>query len=67
MTGKELVDEWKGHPVTEWMFKELSQRAQALTELLMTEAGRNPTEDARISGRILEIREIINLDYEDDQ
>jgi len=65
MTGRELVEEWKTHPVTEWLIRELKIRSLALTEMLMQEAGRNPVEDARNSGRILEIQDILNLDYEE--
>jgi hypothetical protein len=47
------------------MFRELLIRKTALTEALQNEAGRNPVEDARASGRILEIQEIINIDFEE--
>ena len=64
-TANEILSEWKRHPITEWMFRELLIRKTALTEALQNEAGRNPVEDARASGRILEIQEIINIDFEE--
>lgn len=65
MDGPEIVSEWKQHPVTQWLFRELGIRSQALTETLRTEAGRNPVEDARNSGRILEIQDLLNIDFEE--
>jgi hypothetical protein len=47
------------------MFKELNARLTAFTEVLRQEAGQNPVEDARKSGRILEIQEILNIDFEE--
>ncbi len=65
MTRNEVLSEWLRHPITEWMFKELNVRQTALTETLRQEAGQNPVEDARKSGRILEIQEILNIDFEE--
>lgn len=65
MDGPEIVSEWKHHLVTQWLFRELEARSQALTETLRTEAGRNPVEDARNSGRILEIQDLLNIDFEE--
>lgn len=61
----EILSEWEQHPITEWLFRELKVRSEALTEVLRNEAGRDPVEDARKSGRILEIQDILNIDFEE--
>ncbi len=65
MQRNEILNEWLNNPITEWMFKELNARLTAFTEVLRQEAGQNPVEDARKSGRILEIQEILNIDFEE--
>lgn len=65
MERNEILSEWRNHPVTEWLLKELRVRSDAMTEMLRQQAGQNPVEDARLSGRILEIQEILNMDFEE--
>lgn len=65
MKRNEILSEWHNHPVTEWLLKELRVRSDAMTEMLRQQAGQNPVEDARLSGRILEIQEILNMDFEE--
>lgn len=66
MTHSEFTD-WKRHPVTQEIFKQLADRMIVYTETLIATAGTSPVDDAKNSGAILAIRDMLTIEYEETQ
>lgn len=58
----ELLSEWKNHPVSEWILKEFQNRAELMIEELRFSAGRDPVEDARKSGYLMAVADLIGIE-----
>lgn len=57
--------DWKRHSITEVVMQELKLRVNQLTEKLITEAGADPSGNARDAGRIEAYKDILNIRPED--
>lgn len=68
---KEAFDEWKEHPVTKEIFKEVNQTIMSLSESIMSgETLSFSAEDShgktnRIVGQIEGLRQLINISFEE--
>lgn len=56
--------EWKLHPVTKEIFAQLLERTNDMKEGLALSAGIDSVEDARKSGYISAVYDMIKADYE---
>lgn len=60
-----LVSDWKQHPVTKYVLKEFENRSEVLVERLKLQAGQDPIQDARDSGYMLAVNDLINLEVDE--
>jgi len=58
--------DWKRHPVTEAVFSQLQERINFFQAKLLEQAGRDPIEDARASGAAMAIRDVLEIEYEEE-
>jgi len=58
--------DWKRHPVTEAVFSQLQDRINFFQAKLLEHAGRDPIEDARASGAAMAIRDVLDIEYEEE-
>jgi hypothetical protein len=63
MTKSEFVD-WKGHPVTQEIFRQLQRRIVDLQDMLGESAGVDPRQDAVYVGAIKAYKDLITIDYD---
>ncbi len=61
----EFID-WKNHPVTKDVVKQLQQRVEQLYEMLGSSAGINSIQDSQYVGAIKAYKDVIQLDYEEE-
>lgn len=66
MNKADFVD-WKRHPVTQVVFSQLQERIQSLYEMLGDSAGQNSVQDARFSGAIQAYKDMLNIEFENDE
>lgn len=59
--------DWKRHPVTQVVFSQLKDRINTLYEMLGESAGQNSVQDARFSGAIQAYKDMLQIDFEDDE
>jgi len=59
--------DWKRHPVTQIVFSQLTQRIQDVQEILSEHAGVNPVQDREYVGAIKAYKDMINIEYEDQE
>lgn len=63
---QEFMD-WVNHPVTIAIKEEFRQRVELFSERLITQAGHNPVDDAKISGLVQGYRDFLEAKLEDVQ
>lgn len=66
MNKADFID-WKRHPVTQIVFSQLTQRIQDVQEILSEHAGENPVQDREYVGAIKAYKDMINIEYEDQE
>ncbi len=66
MNRKDFID-WKQHPVTQQVFRQLQENANGLKEMLSVSAGINPREDSKMVGAIMAFQDILNIEYEGEE
>lgn len=66
MTKSEFVD-WKGHPVTQEIFRQLQRRISDLQEMLGESAGVDPRQDAVYVGAIKAYKDLITIEFDADE
>ena len=64
MTKSEFVD-WKGHPVTQEIFRQLQRRIVDLQDMLGESAGADPRQDAVFVGAIKAYKDLVTIDFYD--
>ena len=62
MTRADFID-WKLYPITKTFFIAISNRIEGLKEELAQSAGIDPVADARRSGAIVALRDILDTDW----
>jgi hypothetical protein len=65
MTKSEFVD-WKGHPVTQEIFRQLQRRIVDLQDMLGESAGVDPRQDAVYVGAIKAYKDLITIEHYDE-
>ena len=66
MTKSEYVD-WKGHPVTLEVFRQIQRRINDLQEMLGESAGADPRQDAVFVGAIKAYKDLVTIDFYDEE
>ncbi len=57
--------DWRASPLTKEIFASIEQRIGDILLDLGVSAGRDSVEDARRSGAIVALRDVLNIEYED--
>jgi hypothetical protein len=65
MTELEEFNDWKANPITKQFFTSIANRIYDIQVDLGTKAGLEPIEDARKSGAIIALSDILDTQYED--
>lgn len=65
MTKAEFV-EWKSHPITKQVFAHIHERVRDIQIELGFNAGTDPVQDARRSGAILALIDVLNADFDEE-
>jgi hypothetical protein len=66
VTKQDFID-WKRHPVTQIVFSQLEALVAQRKEELAWSAGQDTYKDARTSGSILGLYELLNIEFEEPQ
>jgi hypothetical protein len=66
MTKSEYID-WKNHPVTLEIFRQLQRRMNDLQEMLGESAGVDPRQDAVYVGAIKAYKDLVTIDFYDEE
>lgn len=63
MNQTDFID-WKRHPVTQAVFRQLYLRIQDLQEILSEQAGADPVKDREYVGAIKAYKDMLFIEYE---